>query len=116
MEYLLFLQRNTIGYAMKSSVLETVAMEQEAYLLSSDSGLQRDELRTLPDLSSHVLIISGIRRCGKSTLLKQFLKSKHKDAFFFHFEDIRLYDFTIDDFPVLDTIINQSGKKVLFFD
>jgi predicted AAA+ superfamily ATPase len=101
---------------MKSSVLEIVVQEQKDFLLSSDIGLQREELLSLPDLSSHVLIISGIRRCGKSTLLKQFLKSRYKDAFFFNFEDIRLYDFSVEDFSVLDTVINNSGKEVLFFD
>ncbi|MDR3338921.1 MAG: ATP-binding protein [Candidatus Symbiothrix sp.] len=101
---------------MKSSIIKTVAEEQREFLLTSDSGFQRKELCALPDLSSYVLIISGIRRCGKSTLLKQFLKSKHKDAFFFNFEDIRLYDFSIDDFPILDKFINNSGEKVLFFD
>ncbi|MDR1653851.1 MAG: ATP-binding protein [Prevotellaceae bacterium] len=101
---------------MKSSVIETITSEQAAFLLTADSGLEREDLRSLPDLSAYVLIISGIRRCGKSTLLKQFLTSKHKNAFFFNFEDIRLYDFSIEDFQILDKIINDSGKRTLFFD
>ncbi|MCL2649753.1 MAG: ATP-binding protein [Candidatus Azobacteroides sp.] len=101
---------------MKRSVLEEIAQEQKQFLLSSDSGLERKELSLLPDLSSHVLIVSGIRRCGKSTLLKQFLKSRHKNAFFYNFEDVRLYDFSRDDFSILDNIINDSDNKVLFFD
>ncbi|MDR1679824.1 MAG: ATP-binding protein [Prevotellaceae bacterium] len=101
---------------MKQSVIEEIAQEQKEYLLSSDNGLQRQELLSLPDLSSHTLIVSGIRRCGKSTILKQFLKSKHKNAFFFNFEDVRLYDFSTNDFSILDRVINNTGEKVLFFD
>jgi predicted AAA+ superfamily ATPase len=101
---------------MKQSVIKQIATEQQAYLLAENTGLERTSLSLLPDLQNYALIISGIRRCGKSTLLKQFLASKHKLAFFFNFEDIRLYEFSIDDFRALDTIINNSGKKVLFFD
>lgn len=101
---------------MKSSEIELVVREQTQFLLSADDGFARDLLQNLPDLSSFVLITSGIRRCGKSTLLKQFLKSKHKSAFFLNFEDVRLYNFSIDDFRILDRVINNSGEKVLFFD
>ena len=101
---------------MKNSIIETVVQEQKEFLLSNDSGLERKELFSLPDLSAYVLIISGIRRCGKSTLLKQFLKNRHKNAFFFNFEDVRLYNFSIDDFQLLDKVINNSGEKTLFFD
>jgi predicted AAA+ superfamily ATPase len=101
---------------MKQSIIEQIAAEQQTYLLAENTGLERTSLSSLPDLQNYALIISGIRRCGKSTLLKQFLASKYKSAFFFNFEDIRLYEFSIDDFRALDTIINNSGKKVLFFD
>jgi len=97
-------------------MIKTVAEEQREFLFSADSDLERKDLLSLPDMSAYALIISGIRRCGKSTLLKQFLKNRHKEAFFFNFEDVRLYDFSIDDFQILDRIINNSGEKTLFFD
>lgn len=78
---------------MKLSEIELVASEQKEVLLSSDSGLPREALSTLPDLQSHALIISGIRRCGKSTLLRQHLRQKSEDFFYLNFEDTRLYDF-----------------------
>jgi predicted AAA+ superfamily ATPase len=101
---------------MKHSVLKDVVNDQKEYLWSIEVELEREALLTLPDLASYALVISGIRRCGKSTLLKQFLKSKHKQAFFFNFEDIRLYDFSIEDFQALDAIIKSSQEKVLVFD
>ena len=46
---------------MKYSIIEGVAREQRDFLLSTNNGLERKELFTLPDLSAYVLIISGIR-------------------------------------------------------
>ncbi len=73
------------------STLVQVVEAQKANLLAREHGLQREALQTLPDLSSHVLIVSGIRRCGKSTLLFQLLDDKYKDALYLNFEYPRLY-------------------------
>ncbi|GHU95802.1 ATP-binding protein [Bacteroidia bacterium] len=101
---------------MKLSEIEQVIAEQKAMLLSSDTGLPREALGSLPNLQSHALIISGIRRCGKSTLLRQHLQGLGQDFFYFSFEDTRLYDFQLKDFALLDTLITKSGIKTLFFD
>jgi len=101
---------------MKRSEIETIASEQKERLLASDSGMIREALASLTDTSTHALIISGIRRCGKSTLLHQYLLKQSGEFFYFHFEDIRLYNFQTNDFKLLDTVINNSGAKILFFD
>jgi predicted AAA+ superfamily ATPase len=101
---------------MKQSVVEDVAASQKKLLLTSDSGLKREALDSLPNVKSHALIISGIRRCGKSTLLHQYLQQKNENFFYLHFEDIRLYDFQMKDFVLLDKIIERSKQKLLFFD
>jgi predicted AAA+ superfamily ATPase len=85
-------------------------------LLASDNGLPREALTTLPDLQSHALIISGIRRCGKSTLLRQHLRQRQQDFFYLNFEDTRLYDFQMKDFALLDAAAEKTGVKTLFFD
>src|ERR1700733_7284754 len=84
--------------------------------LSRDTGLKREALETLPDLSAYALIVSGIRRCGKSTLLFQLLKERYPDALYLNFEDPRLYEFGPTDFARLDECIKDSGSNVLFFD
>ena len=73
-------------------------------------------MATLPNLDSFALVVSGIRRCGKSTLLFQLLREKHPDALYLNFEDPRLYDFDRADFLRLDEAIRLSGTKVLLFD
>ena len=101
---------------MKLSELEQIAYEQKEILMQSDTGLPRNALGSLPHLETHALIISGIRRCGKSTLMNQYLHTINQDFFYLNFENIRLYDFRIKDFQLLDTIIGRTGVKQLFFD
>ena len=100
---------------LKSTIYRIIEA-QKANLSIQETGLQREALLTLPDLSSHVLIVSGIRRCGKSTLLFQLLKDKYQDALYLNFEDPRLYEFEPNDFLRLDEVIKDSGTKVLLFD
>jgi predicted AAA+ superfamily ATPase len=73
------------------STINQVIESQRENNLSRDTGLKREALKTLPDLSAYALIVSGIRRCGKSTLLFQLLKEKYSDALYLNFEDPRLY-------------------------
>ena len=98
------------------STLEEVADAQKSNLQQLDAGLTRQQLVNLPDLSSHALIISGVRRCGKSTLLHQWLKHRHTDAFYLNFEDPRLYEMELNDFTRLDEIIKEKEYTTLFFD
>src|ERR1700759_3609104 len=98
------------------SAFNQVIETQKANLTQKDPGLKRDALQTLPDLSSYALIVSGIRRCGKSTLLFQLLKERYPDAIYLNFEDPRLYEFEINDFARLDEVIGDIGSKVLLFD
>jgi len=84
--------------------------------LLRDTGLKREALQTLPDLSSYAMLVSGIRRCGKSTLLFQLLKERYPDALYLNFEDPRLYEFERKDFVRLDKVIGETGSKVLLFD
>lgn len=98
------------------STIASVAEAQKANLSVLELGLTRTALNKLPDITSHALIVSGVRRCGKSTLLHQLLREKHPDAFYLNFEDTRLYDFEPSDFVRLDSLVKDMGQTVLFFD
>ncbi len=65
--------------------------------------------------SKRIVIVSGVRRCGKSTLIQQKLLSSDK-AMYINFEDPRLINFTLDDFSQLEKIAVESGKTHLLFD
>ncbi|GHU39453.1 hypothetical protein AGMMS50256_39340 [Betaproteobacteria bacterium] len=101
---------------MKTSALQEVGVDQKAALDELDSGLGRNSLPALPDIRTHALVVSGIRRCGKSTLLHQFVKKLGRPFFYFNFDDFRLYDFSAADFELLDRVIADSGARLLFFD
>jgi len=101
---------------MKYSELRAVVKEQIDMLHSFELGTSRELLGSLPVLYSHALVVSGIRRCGKSVLLHQFIRNEIDEVFYFNFADIRLYEFSASDFVLLDEIIRGSGKKILFFD
>lgn len=100
---------------LQSTIHQTVESQRENQAARA-IGLKREALRELPDLSSHALIVSGIRRCGKSTLLFQLLKEKYPEAFYLNFEDIRLYEFEKKDFTRLDKVIALGKNRILLFD
>jgi len=98
------------------SDIEQVIAGQREQAARRGMGLLRDILPTLPDLTSHALIISGIRRCGKSTLLEQLLAHRGAEALALNFDDPRLAGFASADFGLLDGLITKSGVRSLFFD
>ncbi len=98
-------------------VIAHVIEQQQEFLLVRDTGLDRTLTPLTRSLSSHALIVSGIRRCGKSTLLMQLIKKLDVDNYLYlNFESPQLYDFSIHDFVRLDRIIAQKQTKHLFFD
>ncbi|MGQ9620910.1 MAG: ATP-binding protein [Bacteroidales bacterium] len=99
-----------------SSEIKKVYEFQAETFAVAEKGLLREAITDLPALSKHALIITGIRRCGKSTLLRQFLTEKYPGAFSLNFADNRLYGFDNYDFTRLDEIIRDTRKKALFFD
>ncbi len=115
MDTFVFLYQTLFVMILKST-LSNVLEAQKDNLQKLNLGLTRATLPALPDLASHALIVSGIRRCGKSTLLYQLLKEKHPDAIYLNFEDTRLYDFEATDFSRLDDLVTESQSRVLFFD
>lgn len=75
----------------------------------------RKFLESLNTEGSHIEVFSGIRRCGKSTLMRHIMQQYGGTATFFNFEDARIYGFDVGDFPKLDEVMG-TGKKTYFFD
>jgi predicted AAA+ superfamily ATPase len=70
------------------------------------------EIRVIPGFAS---IITGIRRCGKSTLMKQMIDPDNPEGYF-NFEDTRASDFELRDFSRLEKIIGEKKSSTYFFD
>ena len=97
-------------------VLQQIIETQKKKVLRLGTGFRRETLFDMSILQSHVLIITGIRRCGKSTLLKQMIETDDSKKLFLSFEDPRLFNFELSDFEILDHIIEDSKSETLFFD
>lgn len=110
------MNNNILIMIKKSDLLAVIQMQREQLLMPGDEII-RDLLQSLPlNLTNHALIISGVRRCGKSTLLKQLMKNDLTNTFFINFDTPKLYNFDINDFEILDQTISEEGKKKLYFD
>jgi uncharacterized protein len=106
---------------MHKSSLKEIVLEQERDRRDIDVGIPRAVLgvalrhANLP----HAVVVSGVRRCGKSTLLNQIISDLYKTGvYYFNFEDERLVDFNVEDFNHLYEVFLElyGDKKVFFFD
>ena len=96
-------------------IIEQVIESQKERLSNMKAGL----LRNVPEylgLSTHALIVSGIRRCGKSTWLQQVNKTYEGTSIYLNFEDPRLAGFELRDFNRLHEIALNKGTLAYFFD
>ncbi|TGC06763.1 hypothetical protein CUN85_12655 [Methanolobus halotolerans] len=68
--------------------------------------------------SDLIIIVSGLRRAGKSTLINEIRKDHLNASYFVSFDDERFFDFTIEDFQTMyELLIEMYGERdILFFD
>ncbi len=96
-------------------IVEQVIESQKERLKKMDTGLPRS-ISGFENLTSHAFIVSGIRRCGKSTLLQQINHSLGIPSIYLNFEDPRLAGFDLSDFNRLHEIAEKKSITSLFFD
>ncbi|MBI2146273.1 ATP-binding protein [Candidatus Woesearchaeota archaeon] len=95
--------------------LRTTVTAQKAELASRDQGIRRELLSKINVDVPHAIIISGIRRCGKSTLLQQ-LMSTLGNYYYLNFDDPRIFNFELADFEKLEEVfLEEFGKKENYF-
>lgn len=64
---------------------------------------------------AHALVLSGVRRSGKSVLQTQLMRQA-ASPFYCNFEDTRLYGLTPKDFPTLLSLIEERASPSVFLD
>src|SRR3989344_4815067 len=95
--------------------LREIVKSQRKGLEEIEIGVIREKLDEINFDLPFALIISGVRRCGKSTLLRQLIKQK-KNFYYFNFEDPRAAAFEVNDFQKLnDIFIEEYGKADCYF-
>lgn len=106
---------------MDREYLEEVILDQNNNLKKKNRGLYRDKLQEMDRLIKNNInvVITGHRRCGKSTLLYQIMDKYFTNNFYYlNFADERLSDFETKDFQRLREIFlsNFGDRPVFFFD
>lgn len=109
-------------------LIKLITEEQKNRILKREAGIHRsllDSIMAKINLKETV-VISGVRRSGKSTLLIQILKGlmntgvRQENILYVNFEDERLDGFAINDFNTLWEVFlelnNPEGKVYMFLD
>ncbi|MEM2138623.1 MAG: ATP-binding protein [Candidatus Woesearchaeota archaeon] len=107
---------------MDLNILKQIIIEQKEDFEKDTFYVEREILLKLEkeiDLP-YIFVISGIRRSGKSTLLKQIKKKFYNNnvTYYFNFEEERLLGFSVEHFDLLyQALLEIYGKsKIFFFD
>ncbi|MDP1695722.1 MAG: ATP-binding protein [archaeon] len=95
--------------------LKEIVISQRESLNKMDIGTSREKKTIIEE--SFALLITGIRRCGKSTFIHQLLK-KQKKGYYLNLEDPRLEGFELSDFNKIEDIMKEvyGEEGVYFFD
>ncbi len=94
-------------------IMTEVIRSQLESLTKLDAGTLREYPTAVED--SFAVIITGVRRCGKSTFLHQILK-KEKKGYYLNLEDPRLNNFELSDFNKAEIIMKETyGDGCIYF-
>jgi len=95
--------------------LRNIIKSQRENLALLEEGIGREALEQIDIKIPFALVLSGIRRCGKSTLLRQLMK-KTRGFYYFNFEDPRTANLEISDFQKMDEIfLEEYGNQDYYF-
>ena len=95
-------------------IISSVIDAQKADIDKMPEGLPRELLSDVQVIENFCSIITGIRRCGKSTFMLQILKRNKRKSLFLKFEDIRLSGFETSDFSRLNAEIERRDERSFF--
>lgn len=92
---------------MEKSKLKEVIQDQQELFDKTDDLIEREV--SLEDYmkGNEIVIITGIRRSGKSSLLKIISKKLKERSVYINFDDIRLTDFKIENFEDIEEIVSE---------
>lgn len=98
---------------LKEEIAAAVAGQKKIF--SKELSLTNREAKSKIKLSStHIEVITGIRRCGKSTLMRQIISESQSSFGYLNFEDPRIYGFEVSDFPKLDEVFGENTSAYYF--
>ena len=78
--------------------------------------LPRDAVERMPVQTGFASIVTGVRRCGKSTLLAQWAERTRRSYLRVLFDDLRFVNFMTADFVLLGKIIAERQPSAIILD
>jgi uncharacterized protein len=116
--YYFIMNENNWRSSFSKEQIKAMLLEQQQAFWQAEIGIEREQLgeieRALP--LPHTVVISGLRRVGKSTLLAQFAHRLGEDLFYYvNFEDDRFLRFQAEDANDLyQTLVELFGERKVF--
>ncbi|AKB51179.1 hypothetical protein MSBRW_1926 [Methanosarcina barkeri str. Wiesmoor] len=98
---------------MEKSQLRQVIIDQQESFRKVEELVYRDIDLERYLRGNEIVIISGIRRCGKSSLLKLIAGQLEGVKFYVDFDDIRLSDFEVKNFQDLQDLVIEFYREEL---
>ena len=103
---------------LNRAMLKEIVLEQQQGLKQLPLGTRRNQLAKLTELfdNPQIIIVQGVRRCGKSTLLSQLIDTLNlQNVHYLNFEDERLVSFNVSMFnTLLEIFYEVNGNHNLF--
>ena len=98
---------------MNKDLLRLVIYEQREHAIPL--GIKRDIDPRLIECPE-ILIITGVRRCGKSVLMQQIRSRQTEKDYYLNFDDERLINFNVEDFQMLTEVFAEDfGRQKTFY-
>ncbi len=113
--------RNNVYLRGKIHNIKTMKQLLRNIIVDQKEVFQRSRVvkRMFPEnllSSEEIVVITGVRRCGKSVLLQQIRKNFTRSDYFFNFDDDRLRDFGVEHFQLLyEVFVEMYGEQNHFF-
>jgi len=100
--------------------IKEILFEQQTKINAKEFGIERNALSQIENKIPipHIVIISGIRRCGKSTLLRQIIARyfQNQNYYYINFDDERWLGFESQNFNIIyECLIELFGTANTFF-
>ncbi|MBO5647552.1 MAG: ATP-binding protein, partial [Kiritimatiellae bacterium] len=92
------------------------AIDEQAKESLLELGMPRDDLKALPFQKHFATIVTGVRRSGKSTLLRQWTHGLKVKVVSVLFDDLRLMNFSSQDFLILGKILLERKAEAVVLD
>jgi uncharacterized protein len=102
---------------MLRNTLESIILSQQSWFQHEPHEILRDQLNQYQSVSPFGYVLTGVRRSGKSTLLKQIMRVCNASCYL-NFEDSRIAGFEFNDFLTVEHLFTAlfGNNDFLFFD